>query len=36
MAKNIPEITLIPTDLKMPRRTGADLIKIIEMDEGKK
>jgi DNA-binding NtrC family response regulator len=32
IAENTPEITVILTDLKMPRRTGADLMKIIEMD----
>jgi DNA-binding NtrC family response regulator len=35
IATNTPEITLILTDLRMPKKTGADLIKIIEMGFGK-
>lgn len=36
IVKDTPEIQLILTDLRMPRKTGADLIKIIEKKYGKR
>jgi DNA-binding NtrC family response regulator len=36
IVKDTPEIQLILTDLRMPQKTGADLIKIIETKYGKR
>ncbi len=36
IVKDNPEIQLILTDLRMPQKTGADLIKIIETKYGKR